>query len=304
MDINGVFDAIKAPLKTTGVVIAALKTRSGCSFTTRNLSFFACFCLALAASPAFSEPPPQDEASEVLTDDVQDDELPPFHRPLSASGFTRLSAEEAAAITKQLPVVDPDYNGRDGEAEPVCLIKRLDRDRKLSPYLELYRKMTYFDPEMVPRLKFRGKLIEKTAKGAEQQNQQLAQLLSPHLPAYILKRSGDKIVAFKVASAEDLHALLNNTMYETYQDFSESDAQGDPEASFINFMLYEDSTFNLQFPSLGGHLHLSADQVFIGATSEESLQKLEALLKPVGAFKYRADEPDEEDEYEGEDDNQ
>ncbi|WP_301150756.1 hypothetical protein [Metapseudomonas otitidis] len=90
-------------------------------------------------------------------------------------------------------------------------------------------------------------------------------------------------------------------MYETYQDLCECDAEGDPEASFINFMIGDESTFNLQFPTLGGHLHQSADQVFIGATSEESLQKLEALLKPVGAFKYRADE---EDEYEGEDDNQ
>ena len=241
----------------------------------------------------------KDEINKVLNDDGQDgrdEELPPFHRPLNAKGFTRLPAEEAAALAEQLPVVDPSCNGWDGKEDPVCLIKRLDRDRKLSCSLEIFRKMSYFEPKAVPTLKFRGKLVAEAAKFAEQQNQQLVQLLSPHLPAYILKRSHDNIIAFKVASADALHALLNNAMYETYQDLCESDAEGDPEASFINFMIGDDSTFNLQLPTLGGHLHQSADQVFIGATSEEGLQKLEDLLKPVGTFRYSADEPDDDEE--------
>jgi hypothetical protein len=40
-------------LKTTCVAIAALKTGSKCSFTLCKLRFFACFCLALAASATF-----------------------------------------------------------------------------------------------------------------------------------------------------------------------------------------------------------------------------------------------------------
>ncbi|MFC0711970.1 hypothetical protein ACFFGX_21300, partial [Azorhizophilus paspali] len=47
----------RAPLKTTCVVIAALKTGSKCSFTARKLRFFAYFCLALTASPTFLEVP-------------------------------------------------------------------------------------------------------------------------------------------------------------------------------------------------------------------------------------------------------
>jgi len=39
--------------KTIYVAIAALKTASKCSFTTRKLRFFGRFCLALAASPTF-----------------------------------------------------------------------------------------------------------------------------------------------------------------------------------------------------------------------------------------------------------
>ncbi|WP_332821447.1 hypothetical protein, partial [Pseudomonas sp.] len=37
----------------TCVADASLKTGSKCSFTTRKLRFFACFCLASAASPTF-----------------------------------------------------------------------------------------------------------------------------------------------------------------------------------------------------------------------------------------------------------
>ncbi|MGP0174055.1 PDDEXK nuclease domain-containing protein [Pseudomonas sp. NCHU5208] len=52
------FDDLKwASLKTTCVAITALKTSSKCSFTTRKLRFFACFCLVLAASPTFLEAP-------------------------------------------------------------------------------------------------------------------------------------------------------------------------------------------------------------------------------------------------------
>src|SRR5690606_16220873 len=48
---------LREPLKAICVAIAALKAGLECSFTTRKLRVFACFCLALAASPTLSEAP-------------------------------------------------------------------------------------------------------------------------------------------------------------------------------------------------------------------------------------------------------
>ncbi len=57
MALGGRLTPFRAPLKTTCVVITALKTSSKCSFTARKLRFFACFCLVLTASSTFLEVP-------------------------------------------------------------------------------------------------------------------------------------------------------------------------------------------------------------------------------------------------------
>lgn len=224
-------------------------------------------------------------------DDEQEDEFPPFHRFLNKTGIARLSPDAQAAISQKLAVIDPDYDGWDGENGEVCQIKRLQRDTKLSCSLELYRKMSVIDPDSVPGLKFRGKLVADAAKVAEQDNQQLAQLLAPHLPAYLLKRNGEEISAFEITSAENLEVLAHNVMYETYREFGERDTEGDAEVDLINHLVYDDDVhLNIQFPSLGGHILFSSGQIFIGATDESGLKRMEEVLQPMGTFGYRADE--------------
>lgn len=236
----------------------------------------------------------KDELHKALNDDDQDDEqedeFPPFHRSLNTSGLARLSPDAQAAISQKLAVVDPDYDGWDGEDGEVCQIKRLQRDTKLSCSLELYRKMSVVDPDSVPGLKFRGKLVVDAAKVAEQENQQLAQLLAPHLPAYLLKRDGDEIAAFEISSAENLEVLAHNSMYETYREFGERDAEGDAEVDLINHLIYENDHLNIQFPSLGGHILVYSGQIFIGAADDAGLKRMEEVLQPLGTFGYRADE--------------
>ncbi|WP_296270796.1 hypothetical protein [Pseudomonas sp. UBA6323] len=241
----------------------------------------------------------KDELHKVLNDgdqdDEQEDEFPPFHRSLNRAGFARLSPEAQAVIGQKLAVVDPDYDGWDGEIGEVCQIKRLQRDTKLSCSLELYRKMSVIDPDSVPGLKFRGKLVVDAAKVAEQDNEQLAQLLAPHLPAYLLKRNGEEISAFEITSPENLEVLANNVMYETYLEFDERDTDGDAEVDFINHLVYdEDVHLNVQFPSLGGHILFSSGQIFIGAIDESGLKRMEEVLQPLGTFDYRADEDNDD----------
>lgn len=219
--------------------------------------------------------------------DGDDDGLPHLHRSLNIPGFTKLLPEAIAIITEQLPKIDPDlpYDNEHAQVQ-AYQSKRFDRDYNLGPYADLYRRVAAVDPESAPTFKHGGVLVADSAKLAEQQNEHIAEILSPHLPAYIFKQDyADQTFGFEVSSREALLALLNNHVYYTYKDFGYRDPVATDEESFNNLLLGFSSHINILFPKLGGLLHLgNCGQIYIGAEDIERLTSLENLLQPAGAF--------------------
>lgn len=244
----------------------------------------------------------KDEFNSILSEGIDDSELdnedlPSMHLSLNTPGFTQITEDETNKIAESLPAINPEID--EYEEENTYLFKRLNRDRCFFAYAESYKKLNALDPELAKTQKFRGVLVADAAQHAEQENKQITELLSPFLPAYVLKQDyQDNTHGFSVASSEALYALINNAMYATFGDYGYRDPEDTVQTVFTNLLLSYESDFCIILPKLNAVLHTGiCGQLFVGATSEQDLKNILEILSSVGDFVDNTEETEGTDDY-------
>ncbi len=227
---------------------------------------------------------------EVLEDEGKNDGneeldsyIPHLYRSLTEPGFVRLDLHRIPSLTGKIQRADPNLASDLDDGQSCYVAKRLKRSWSFGAYTDLYRRMSAVDPETAASFKYDGVSIADVARVAEQESEQLAACLGAHLPAYVFKDLEEEIVGYEVTSPEILHALLSNSVYYNFSEFGYRDPAQSAEEEFINHLLVYGEQISIHFPSLGGMLHLgNCGQVFIAADSQDQLEQLALIVKPVG----------------------